>query len=128
MLIDKGGRKSGSRGFQYKAVSAYASVIKNRLRDVTKVVFTENHLTAIQKLLKAHKNRPAGARNNVTYNRYYGFMNSADLQQVFFTKLKNVIPANISMVDEIADILDIGYDSVYRRIRGEKPITLGELK
>ena len=55
-------------------------------------------------------------------------MNSADLQQVFFTNLKNVIPANISMVDEIADILGIGYDSVYRRIRGEKPITIGELK
>ena len=55
-------------------------------------------------------------------------MNSADLQQVFFLNLKNVIPPNISMVDEIADILDIGYDSVYRRIRGEKPITIGELK
>jgi hypothetical protein len=55
-------------------------------------------------------------------------MNSSDLQQVFFSNLKNVIPANISMVDEIADILDIGYDSVYRRIRGEKPITIGELK
>ena len=55
-------------------------------------------------------------------------MNSNDLQQVFFSNLKNVIPANISMVDEIADILDIGYDSVYRRIRGEKPITIGELK
>jgi hypothetical protein len=55
-------------------------------------------------------------------------MNSADLQQVFFSNLKNVIPANISMVDEIADILDIGYDSVYRRMRGEKPITIGELK
>jgi hypothetical protein len=55
-------------------------------------------------------------------------MNSTDLQQVFFSNLKNVIPSNISMVDEIAEILDIGYDSVYRRIRGEKPITLGELK
>jgi hypothetical protein len=55
-------------------------------------------------------------------------MNSADLQQVFFANLKNAIPANISMVDEIADILDLGYDSVYRRIRGEKPITIGELK
>jgi BetR domain len=55
-------------------------------------------------------------------------MNSADLQQVFFSNLKNIIPANISMVDEIADILNLGYDSVYRRIRGEKPITLGELK
>ncbi|MBL7699210.1 MAG: hypothetical protein JNK79_13680 [Chitinophagaceae bacterium] len=55
-------------------------------------------------------------------------MNSADLQQIFFSNLKNVVPANISLVDEIAEILDIGYDSVYRRIRGEKPITLGELK
>jgi hypothetical protein len=55
-------------------------------------------------------------------------MNSADLQQVFFSNLKNIIPSNISMVDEIAGILDLGYDSVYRRIRGEKPITLGELK
>ena len=55
-------------------------------------------------------------------------MNSTDLQQVFFATLKNVIPPNISMVDEIAGILNIGYDSVYRRIRGEKPITIGELK
>jgi hypothetical protein len=55
-------------------------------------------------------------------------MNSAELQQVFFSTLRNVIPPNISMVDEIAEILEIGYDSVYRRMRGEKPITLGELK
>lgn len=55
-------------------------------------------------------------------------MNNSDLQQIFFMNLKNVIPPNISMVDEIADVLDIGYDSVYRRIRGEKPITIGELK
>ena len=55
-------------------------------------------------------------------------MNSTDLQQVFFATLKSVVPSNISMVDEIAAILNIGYDSVYRRIRGEKPITLGELK
>jgi hypothetical protein len=55
-------------------------------------------------------------------------MNSTDLQQVFFATLKNIVPRNISMVDEIAEILNVGYDSVYRRIRGEKPITLGELK
>ncbi len=55
-------------------------------------------------------------------------MDSAELQKIFFSNLKNVVPANISMVDEIADILNIGYDSVYRRIRGEKPVTLGELK
>jgi hypothetical protein len=55
-------------------------------------------------------------------------MSSADIQQIFFAALKNAIPANKSLVDEIADVLDIGYDSVYRRIRGEKPLTIGELK
>jgi hypothetical protein len=55
-------------------------------------------------------------------------MESPDLQQIFFSTLKNTIPANISMVDEIAEVLNIGYDSVYRRIRGEKPIAMSELK
>jgi hypothetical protein len=55
-------------------------------------------------------------------------MESGDLQQMFFSTLKNSIPANISMVDEIAGVLNIGYDSVYRRIRGEKPIAISELK
>jgi hypothetical protein len=32
------------------------------------------------------------------------------------------------MADVIAELLDISYDSVYRRIRGEKPISLDELK
>jgi hypothetical protein len=55
-------------------------------------------------------------------------MQSPDLQQVFFSTLRNAIPANVSMVDEIAEVLNLGYDSVYRRIRGDKPISLGELK
>lgn len=53
---------------------------------------------------------------------------TSNLQQRFFSSLKEAVPANISFVDEIAEVLDIGYDSVYRRIRGEKPITLTELK
>jgi hypothetical protein len=32
------------------------------------------------------------------------------------------------MVDAIAELLGLSYDSVYRRIRGEKPISLDELK
>jgi BetR domain len=51
-----------------------------------------------------------------------------ELQQVFFNTLKNTLPPHISMVDEIAEILNISYDSVYRRIRGEKPISISELK
>lgn len=55
-------------------------------------------------------------------------MELTELQQTFFTALKNNIPPHISLVDEVAGILNIGYDSVYRRIRGEKPISISELK
>jgi transcriptional regulator with XRE-family HTH domain len=55
-------------------------------------------------------------------------MESTELQQVFFNTVKNTLPSHISMVDKIAEILNISYDSVYRRIRGEKPITIAELK
>jgi hypothetical protein len=55
-------------------------------------------------------------------------MESTELQQAFFTTVKNSIPPHLSMVDEIADLLQLSYDSVYRRVRGEKPITMAELK
>jgi hypothetical protein len=55
-------------------------------------------------------------------------MESGELQQNFFGTLKNALPAHVSLVDKIAEVLNISYDSVYRRIRGEKPITLSELK
>lgn len=55
-------------------------------------------------------------------------MESPNLQQSFFASIRNVIPPNISLADEIADVLKLSYDSVYRRIRGEKPITLDEVK
>lgn len=55
-------------------------------------------------------------------------MESSNLQQLFFTTIRNAIPSNISMIDEIADVLSLGHDSIYRRVRGEKPISLSELK
>ena len=55
-------------------------------------------------------------------------MESAQLQQVFFNTIKSTIPTHISLVDSIAEILNISYDSVYRRIRGEKPISMSEIK
>jgi hypothetical protein len=55
-------------------------------------------------------------------------MESSNLQQLFFKTIRNTIPANISMVDEVAAVLQLGLDSVYRRVRGEKPISLAELK
>jgi hypothetical protein len=55
-------------------------------------------------------------------------MESTELQQSFFNTVKNTLPPHISMVDRVAEILELSYDSVYRRIRGEKPITISELK
>jgi len=46
----------------------------------------------------------------------------------FFKFLKSVLPEQILLVDEIAGILNISNDSVYRRIRGEKELSLDELK
>ncbi len=55
-------------------------------------------------------------------------MDEASLQKELFLHIKNSLPPHISMVDEIGSLLNLSYDSVYRRIRGEKPVTLNELK
>ena len=52
---------------------------------------------------------------------------ATDLQQQLFNFIKNSQP-HISLADELCDLLDISHDSAYRRIRGEKPLTLSELK
>ncbi len=49
-------------------------------------------------------------------------------QQLFFQQIKARIPADISFVHEISELLGISYDSAYRRIRGEKELTLEELQ
>src|SRR5579871_2321816 len=49
-------------------------------------------------------------------------------QQVFFQHIKNNLPQHLSLVDEIADLLNISTDSAYRRIRGEKPVSFDELR
>jgi transcriptional regulator with XRE-family HTH domain len=55
-------------------------------------------------------------------------MESADIQQLFFQKIKENMPAHLSFVDEIAELLNISNDSVYRRIRAEKPISFEEIQ
>jgi hypothetical protein len=50
-----------------------------------------------------------------------------NLQQIFFQQIRNQIPDNLSFVHEIAGLLEISYDSAYRRIRGEKELTLDEM-
>jgi len=49
------------------------------------------------------------------------------LQIQFLNKIKDIIPATHSLVDELADLLEISNDSVYRRMRGETALTLEEL-
>lgn len=49
------------------------------------------------------------------------------LQQILFQQIKTKIPENLSFVHEIADLLEISYDSAYRRIRGEKELSMEEL-
>lgn len=55
-------------------------------------------------------------------------MDSNNIQHLFFQKIKEQTPAHISLVDEIAELLNLSNDSVYRRLRGEKPIQLDEIQ
>jgi hypothetical protein len=49
-------------------------------------------------------------------------------QESLFNAIRFSLPSNISLVHDIAELLGISYDSAYRRIRGEKELSLDELK
>jgi len=49
-------------------------------------------------------------------------------QEFLFNVIKDSLPANISLVHDISELLNISYDSAYRRIRGEKELSMDELK
>jgi hypothetical protein len=55
-------------------------------------------------------------------------MGSENVQVSFFLHIKALLPPHLSLVDEIAELLNISNDSAYRRIRGEKPIPFDELQ
>ena len=55
-------------------------------------------------------------------------MESTGAQQQFFQHIKGLLPSHLSLVDEVAETLNISNDSAYRRIRGEKSIALEEIK
>jgi len=55
-------------------------------------------------------------------------MDQPGVQQIFFQHVKSNLAAHLSLVDEIAELLNISNDSAYRRIRGEKPLSFEELK
>ena len=54
-------------------------------------------------------------------------MESSELQQQIFQQIKSKLPQHLSMVDEVANILNVSTDSAYRRIRGEKALSLEEV-
>ena len=49
-------------------------------------------------------------------------------QETFLQIVRDKLPDNISLVDEIADVLKISTDSAYRRIRGETELSFLEIK
>jgi hypothetical protein len=55
-------------------------------------------------------------------------MEPNQLQQQLFSVIKDRLPPHLSLVEELQDILQLSADSVYRRVRGEKPVSLPELR
>lgn len=51
-----------------------------------------------------------------------------NVQSSFLDQVKKKLPANVSLADEIAEVLNISRDSAYRRIRGETVLSLDEAK
>ena len=49
------------------------------------------------------------------------------LQVAFFKRIKAGLPKHLSLVNEVADHLDLSHDSAYRRIRGETALTMIEI-
>jgi hypothetical protein len=50
------------------------------------------------------------------------------IQEILFQSIKSKLSPNISFVHDLSELLGISYDSAYRRIRGEKELSLEELK
>ena len=50
-----------------------------------------------------------------------------NLQLQFLEKIKSTLPANISLVDELAELLETSNDSAYRRLRGDTILDIEEL-
>lgn len=53
-------------------------------------------------------------------------VSKTELQLTLFDKIRVVLPAHVSLVDEVSGILGISNDSAYRRIRNEKQLHVEE--
>jgi transcriptional regulator with XRE-family HTH domain len=50
------------------------------------------------------------------------------VQSLFFEHIRKRLPPHVSLVDELAELLDMSRDSAYRRMRGETVLSLDEVK
>ena len=55
-------------------------------------------------------------------------MAGANVQQYLFDRIKELVPTDKSLVAAVSEVLHISEDSSYRRIRGETPLVLDEIK
>jgi transcriptional regulator with XRE-family HTH domain len=53
--------------------------------------------------------------------------NKESAQIVLMQRIKESLPSNISLVDELADLLKVSNDSAYRRMRGETALSIEEI-
>ena len=49
------------------------------------------------------------------------------IQDKLLGRIKNLLPANMTMVDVLSDLLEISTDSVYRRLRNETSLSIDEV-
>jgi len=74
-----------------------------------------------KKLLKSAKKMSKKEKDNTISKE----KNSA--QVLFMQNVKAALPANISIVEELSDLLGVSQDSAYRRIRGETVLSIEEI-
>jgi transcriptional regulator with XRE-family HTH domain len=53
---------------------------------------------------------------------------SDTIQALFLDQIRQILPKNVSFADELAELLNVSRDSIYRRIRGETILSLEEVK
>jgi len=55
-------------------------------------------------------------------------VSAENIQFIFLDHIRQNLPRNLSFADEVAEVLNVSRDSVYRRIRGETVLSLEEVK
>lgn len=55
-------------------------------------------------------------------------LSTNSIQSIFLDQIRQILPKNLSFPDELAEVLNVSRDSVYRRIRGETILSLEEVK